>query len=131
MNSYVNPSNVSGPFGGYSHTCAVPANCRWLFVAGQVGTDAAGNTPESVEEQCRITFQNIKTCLQSGSMELNDLVKLTVYLLSRDDLPAYRLARDAILGDTKPPTTLIIISGLAKPIWKVEIEACAAKNEIL
>lgn len=127
MSTYTNPVGVSGPFGGYSHLCAVPANSRWLFIAGQVGTDANGNTPENVEDQCKIVFQNIKNCLNAGGMELNDLVKLTVFLLSRDDLPSYRLARDAILGEIKPPTTLVIISGLAKPIWKVEIEAYAAK----
>lgn len=128
MNSYLNPKEVSGPFGGYSHVCAVPANSKWLMIAGQVGTDAMGNTPESVEEQCRIAFANIKICLQEGGMNITDLVKLTVFLMNRDDLPAYRIARDAILGDVKPPTTLVIISGLAKPIWKVEIEAMAAKS---
>ena len=50
-----------------------------------------------------------------------------VFLMSRDDLPAYRIAREEALGEIKPPTTLVITSGLAKPIWKVEIEAFAAK----
>jgi enamine deaminase RidA (YjgF/YER057c/UK114 family) len=129
MSTYSNPAGVSGPFGMYSHSCGVPANSRWLLLAGQVGTDSTGNTPESVEEQCRITFANLKTCLQAGGMEFKDLVKLTVFLMSRDDLPSYRIAREEALGEIKPPTTLIIISGLAKPIWKVEIEAFAAKQD--
>lgn len=129
MSTYSNPLGVSGPFGKYSHSCAVPAHSRWLALAGQVGTDADGNTPESVEEQCRIVFANIKTCLTAGGMEISDLVKLTVFLLSRDDLPAYRIARDEAFGEIMPPTTLVLISGLAKPIWKVEIEAYAAKAD--
>jgi enamine deaminase RidA (YjgF/YER057c/UK114 family) len=129
MNTYSNPQGVAGPFGMYSHSCSVPANARWLAVAGQVGTDAAGNTPPGVEEQCRLAFENVRAVLVAGGMSLGDIVRMSVYLLDRADIGAYRVAREAVMGDVKPPNTLLIVASLANPIWKVEIDVLAARSD--
>ena len=43
------------------------------------------------------------------------------------DMPAYRAVRERILGDHRPASTMIVISALGRPEWKVEIEAVAAR----
>ena len=39
----------------------------------------------------------------------NDLVKINVYLTSRDHLGEYRIARDQALGEIQPASTLVIV----------------------
>jgi enamine deaminase RidA (YjgF/YER057c/UK114 family) len=131
MGTYSNPPTVAGPFGMYSQMCAVPANARWLAVAGQIGADAAGNTPEDVEAQCRNAFANVRAVLAAGGMAPEDIVQMRVYLCDRGDIPAYRAAREAMMGEVKPPNTLLIVSSLASPAWKVEIDALAARAEVV
>lgn len=129
MNVYSNPQGVAGPFGMYSHSCSVSPNARWLAVAGQIGADPAGNTPESVEEQCMLAFSNLKAVLAAGGMTLGDIVKMQVFLVDRAHIAAYRAAREAVMGDAKPPNTLLVVAGLANPVWKVEIDALAARAD--
>ena len=129
MGSYFNPPTVAAPLGKYSHACAVPANARWLAVAGQVGTDAGGNTPEDVETQCRNAFANVRAVLAAGGMAAEDIVQMRVYLCDREHIGAYRAAREAMMGAVMPPNTLLIVASLASPAWKVEIDALAARAE--
>lgn len=58
---------------------------------------------------------------------MENLVKTTVFLVDAADLPAFGAARSAVLGPRKPASTLLIVAGLARPEWRVEIEAVAAR----
>ena len=52
---------------------------------------------------------------------------MLIFLTSRDDLPAFREIRTQIMGDARPASTLVIVSGLAHPDWRIEIEGAAAR----
>jgi enamine deaminase RidA (YjgF/YER057c/UK114 family) len=49
-------------------------------------------------------------------------------LIDRADAPGAMAVRDAALGDHRPASTLMYISGLARPEWKIEIDYIAAKE---
>ena len=54
------------------------------------------------------------------------MTKITVYLTHREDIPGFREARDRYLTSGNPPaSTLVLISGLAEPEFRVEVEATA------
>ena len=122
-----NPANAAPPTGMYSHAIEVPPHARWLYVTGQVGIDAEGRTATTIEEQCRLTFWNIEQVLASAGMGIADLVRLNAYLIDPRYIEPYRVARDAILGDARPASTVLVVSMLALPEFWVEIEAVAAK----
>ncbi|MBL4758371.1 MAG: RidA family protein [Rhizobiales bacterium] len=124
-----NPKTVAAPAGAYSHAIGVPANARSLYVSGQVGIDKDGNLGCDVGEQTHIVWQNISLILQDAGMELADIVKVTAYLTDPADLPAYGKARSEILGDARPCSTLLFVSALVHPEWKIEVEVVAAKEE--
>lgn len=128
MNRYVNPPEVAGPFGGYSHYSEVPQGSRLIQIAGQVGVAPDGRIAESIDEQCVLAFANIATILRHAGMQLGDISKLSVFITDLSYLSAYRAARQSALGDLKPPTTLVVVAGLVNPSWKVEIEAFAASR---
>jgi enamine deaminase RidA (YjgF/YER057c/UK114 family) len=125
-NRISNTAGLAGPFGAYSHACEVPAGARTLYLAGQVGVRADGSIPDSVEEQAEIACGNILVSLKEAGMDTGNIAKMLVALVNRDDLKAYRAGRDRVFGDVRPPTTLLIVNGLANPAWKVEIEVTAA-----
>lgn len=128
MNNYVNPSTVAGPFGGYSHYCEVPPGSRLIQIAGQVGVARDGTIPNDAEQQCLLAFANLVAILKHAQMDVADITKMSVFLTDLSYIAAYRVAREGALGDLKPPNTLLVIPSLANPLWKVEIEAFAAKS---
>jgi 2-iminobutanoate/2-iminopropanoate deaminase len=60
-------------------------------------------------------------------MSLADVVKITVFLTREDDIAGFRAARDRMIVEARPASTLVVVSQLVRPEWRVEIEALAAK----
>lgn len=119
---------MAAPAGNYSHGVEVPPGARWLYLAGQVGTNPDGTAPPDIAAQSDRVFENIKAILAGAGMTIADLVKLNVLLVPSADLPAFREVRNRHLGDHKPASTLAVISALASPAFLVEVEAIAAKG---
>jgi 2-iminobutanoate/2-iminopropanoate deaminase len=91
--------------------------------------DPDGRTPEGIEAQAALAFRNLGAALASAGMAAGDVVKLTVYLTQAGDIPALRAARDGFQGDARPASTLVVVQALARPEWRVEIEAIAARTQ--
>ena len=128
MHKRHNPDTVIEAFGkGYSQAIEIDPNKRWLFTAGQVGAARDGSTPDSMEDQVAQTWANILALLNEGGMGIDDIVKITGYIVGKENFPAYAAGRKKVLGDARPASTAIIVPALAMPEWLVEIEAIAAK----
>lgn len=124
----INPSDITAPLGHYSHSILVPAGRDTLHVAGQIGAAADGTVPEAFEDQARLCWENLLAVLRAAGMGVENLVKTTVYLTSAADLPAFAAVRNGCLGAHRPASTLIVAAALARPEWKVEIDAVAARS---
>ena len=120
-----NPSSSAAPLGAYSNGVSAPASGRWLYVAGQVGVEADGRLAEGFAAQAEAAWRNLMAVIADAGMSASDLVKVTHYLLSRDDLAAYNAVRMRWLGTARPASTLVVVASLAKPEWRVEVEAVA------
>jgi enamine deaminase RidA (YjgF/YER057c/UK114 family) len=122
-----NPPSVARPLSTYSHGVEVPPGARWLHVSGQVAVDLDGRTPEGFDAQAALAFENLGAVLASAGMSVADVVKMSVYLTDAGDIPALRAARERFQGEARPASTLVIVQALARPEWRVEIEAVAAR----
>lgn len=128
MHKRHNPDTVVEAFGkGYSQAMEIDPNKRWLFTAGQVGVAPDGNTMDSIEGQVAQTWANIIALLNEGGMGIDDVVKITGYIVGKENFPAYAAGRKKALGEARPASTAIIVPALAMPEWLVEIEVIAAK----
>ncbi|MBT6137240.1 MAG: RidA family protein [Rhodospirillaceae bacterium] len=112
----------------YTHGIVVDGAKTWVLLSGQIGVDADGNAAKGAEAQCRQAFDNIKACLRDADMTIDDVVMLRIFLTNREDLPAFRAARQEAIGDRCIPSTMLFISGLVHPDWRVELEVTAAKE---
>jgi len=123
-----NPSTIAAPAALYSHSIQIPANARWLVTAGQVGVRPDGSLPEGFEAQHDLVWQNTVAILNDAGFGVEDIVRLNVYSTDPDGLPFLKIHREKYLSpDHTPTSTWVVVSQLANPAWKVEMETIAAK----
>ena len=126
MKEYRNPANVHPPVAGYTHQIEVREPARWLVLSGQIGRTEDGTVPEDPVEQLDVAFDNIARNLQAAQMDVQDLVKLTIYLVGDMDPQRRGEVIGARLKGHKPCMTLLIVVALANTAYKVEIDAWAS-----
>ena len=88
-----------------------------------------GSSAYTASDQVEIIWRNIVTILQSAGMDVTNIVKLTTYSTAPEHLPVLREVRERVLNGHLPASTLLIVAGLAKPEWLVEVEVYAAKAD--
>jgi enamine deaminase RidA (YjgF/YER057c/UK114 family) len=123
---YVRPAGLP-PVNGYSHVVAHDG--RQVVVSGQVPLDEAGNLVGRGDPGLQMVqvFSNLVTALGAAGAGIDDVVKLTVYLTDLADLAEFRRVRDHYVNASAPPaSTLVQVSGLINPEFRVEIDAVAA-----
>jgi len=111
----------------YSAAVEVTAPTRWLFVSGQVGRDAERNIPDGIEAQAEIAWRNLVAVLTEGGMTIDDIVETTLYLVRREDNAGYDRVRTKWMGERRPASTKVYVSGLSDPRMLCEIQAVAMK----
>ena len=119
-------NSVRSPGGRYSHVGEVGPGGRLFHLAGQTGTAPDGTTPEGIEAQSRVVYQNIASVLKECGMGLEDLVKLTIFHTDPANIEAWRNVQKEALGNIAPASTLLVVSRLARPEYLIEVEAIAA-----
>ena len=126
MNIRHTPTSVAAPFGPYSHAVEVPEGSRLLYISGEVGVLPDGTVPETIEAQAETCWRNIIAILADAGMGVEDLVKITTYLVRTEDVVAAGAARAKYFGDARPGSATIIVKALVNPAFLIEIEAVAA-----
>jgi enamine deaminase RidA (YjgF/YER057c/UK114 family) len=122
----LSPASIRAPLARYSHGFAVPAGHRLVITAGQLGIDPDGRIPGDSEGQADLCFANIAAILAEDRMTMANVVRLSVYVTAREHMDGYRRSRDRQFPGTPPATTLIVVAGLVRPEFLIEIEAIAA-----
>jgi enamine deaminase RidA (YjgF/YER057c/UK114 family) len=106
----------------------VKARGTLVFVRGQVGQDL--DTAESVgigdaAAQADRAMRNVKQLLEEAGAKLEHICRIQVYVTDR----AYREPVYQVIGKwlkgVYPVSTGLIVQGLARPEWVMEIEATA------
>jgi len=118
---------VARQIGTYGDAVEAPAQARWLMTAGTPGLAHDGTVPPDITGQAELAWEHIVAMLARADMSVRDLVKITQYLLRPTDIAAYAKVRARFLGDARPASLLLIVPGLVRPDFLLEIEAVAAK----
>jgi 2-iminobutanoate/2-iminopropanoate deaminase len=121
----VNSPSAPPPAGGYSQATQVVGAQRLLFISGQIPESVTGEVPTDFRAQARLAWRNVVAQLEAGNMSVSNLVKVTVYLSSREFALINREIRQQVLGSHSPALT-VIVAGIFDEKWLLEIEAVAA-----
>jgi enamine deaminase RidA (YjgF/YER057c/UK114 family) len=123
-----NPFPVVDPYHGiYAYGVETRAGARTLHASGQVGVPPEGPLPIDFYGQCKQAILNVEAVLQEANMTLSDIVKMSFYLVRREDMEALLQVRKELLDGVRPAITTLFVAGLVSPDWLVEVEvvACA------
>jgi len=107
---------------------AVVARGTTVFVRGQVGQDldsAVNVGVGDVAAQTEQAMKNIQQLLSEAGSKLEHICKITIYLTdARFRETVYRIIGRWLRG-VYPVSTGIVVSGLARPEWLVEVDVTA------
>jgi len=119
-----NPAALANP-PGYSH---VVLDGTTIYVAGQLSRNNKGETvgEDDFAAQAEQAFKNVQAALESVGSDLNHILKMNVFMTHREDIPQYREIKSRFVPDGDlPASTLILCSGLADPVFRIEVEVIA------
>jgi enamine deaminase RidA (YjgF/YER057c/UK114 family) len=129
MKTSRNPDTIAAPLGRYVHQIEIANPQKLLFIAGQVGMRPDGSVPEDAVDQLAVALENVLANIAAAGLDTSDLVKITTYVVAGAELdPARRRSEmERLLGEIVPTSTLVFVSALASPQYKVEIDGWAAR----
>jgi enamine deaminase RidA (YjgF/YER057c/UK114 family) len=126
MFRFLTPKTVKAPVARYSQGVEVPAGTRLVLCSGQVAAAPDGTVPDDVTGQTELCFRNVAAVLAEAGLGLKDIVRINAFVTDRAYLNDYMAVRDRLVSDPPPASTLMIVSGFARPEFKVEVEVIAA-----
>lgn len=122
MGTKITTANAPAVIGPYSQAV------QWgklLFISGQIALDNKTNTVEgNIIEQTESVLKNIRAILQSVGGELNNILKVTVYLKDIKDISAVNEIYGKYFNKNEPARSAFEVAMLPKDA-KIEIEAIA------
>ena len=126
MTISLNPADIHPPFAPYSHGIVVPPGRKLVFCSGQLGIAADKAIPVDCRGQAEICFGNIAAILREAGLDLGHVIRINAFVTGREHLADYMAVRYGLFTAPYPASTLMIVSGFARPEFVVEIEAIAA-----
>lgn len=126
MFRFLTPKAIKAPAARYSHGVEIPAGKRLVLCSGQVAVAPDDSIPDDVTGQTELCFRNVAAVLAAAGLGLKDIVRINAYVTDRAHLKDYMAVRDRLVSDPPPASTLMIVSGFARPEFKVEVEVIAA-----
>ena len=115
------PDGLPRPAAPYS---PVVITDGFAFTAGQVGFDAQGDiVAGGIAAQTRQALENLRACLAAAGCTMDDVVKVTAFLVDLDDFAGYNEVYAEFFTDPYPARTTVG-AGLPGGLL-VEIEAVA------
>ncbi len=124
MKEMIHTDLAPAAIGPYSQ--AIRAN-GFVYVSGQLPVDAATGAfaGEDVRAQTRQSLTNIQYILREAGLELDNVVKTTVFLQNMDDFAAMNEVYASFFTSACPARAAVEVAKLPKGAL-VEIEAVAA-----
>jgi len=111
--------------------CQVVVAGNTVYLRGQVGSDFDGNLVgrDDPRAQAEQAMKNVKQLLKEAGSDLSHIVKTTIYITNpRYREPVYQEVGKWLRG-VFPVSTGIVVAGLAKTEWLMEIDVIAVIPE--
>ena len=111
----------------YNHCVRVSGTGTTLYLAGQLARDADGRTVGvgDIRAQTEQVILNMQKILRAEGGDLQNLVKVTVFVTDMRHFDAISEVRRRYFADDLPASTIVEVSKLAQPDLMIEIEGVA------
>lgn len=91
--------------------------------------DDGSTTPGDADAQAERCLAVIVQAIEQLGGSAEDVVRTRQYLVDAADADAVGRAHGRWFGDVRPASTMLVVGGLLRPEWRVEIEAEAELTE--
>jgi 2-iminobutanoate/2-iminopropanoate deaminase len=126
----INPKTLAEPVGHFDRAIRI-GNTLYISGTSALSHVSGGlrdrKLPSSIEEQTRLTFENIKKVIDAAGGKMSDIFRLMVFLVRAEDFDAV----DKITREYLPERGFInstFRTDLLNPKMLIEIEATALLN---
>ena len=107
----------------------------YYYTSGQVGIDPKSKTAASdVTAQTTQALANLKITLQEAGVDMNDVVKTTVFLTDMNDFAAMNAAYENMFEAPRPARSTVAVQELPRVAGDtrilVEVDAVAYKEDV-
>ena len=122
MKQAIHTDKAPAAIGPYSQAIQVG---NLLFISGQIPVDpATGAIPEGIEAQAAQSLTNIKNILAQAGLDMNAVVKTTVFMKDMNDFAAMNDVYASFFSDPFPARAAFEVARLPRDA-AVEIEMIA------
>ena len=127
----VNTDKVAKPSGVFSHATVWSGKEEdVIFVSGMTARGIDGEVAgDDIEAQTRQCLENLKFVLAGCGADMDDVMRVTVYVTNTEGLSTIQRVRAEYWPDPSryPASTIVAVKGLAKESFLIEIEAIACR----
>ncbi|MCV4234161.1 RidA family protein [Virgibacillus sp. LDC1] len=121
----ISTNKAPGAIGPYSQ--AVEIN-GFVYTSGQLGLNPeTGEFGEGVQEQAKLSLNNVKAILEAAGTSLDHVVKTTVFLKDMNDFAVVNEVYGSFFSEPYPARSAVEVARLPKD-GLVEIEVIAVKQ---
>jgi enamine deaminase RidA (YjgF/YER057c/UK114 family) len=101
---------------------------RDVYVSGTAPIWPDGSCDPDPEVQARRCLEIILEALAKAGATAKHVVRTRIFLTDPTYADAVSRAHGAVFGEVRPASTMVVITGMLDPRWKVEIEADAVMD---
>ena len=84
-----------------------------------------GSCPDDAGVQARRCLEIIVAALAEAGAAPTDVIRTRMFITAAEDADAVGAAHGEVFGAHRPVATMVVVTGLLDPRWRVEIEADA------
>ncbi len=122
MKEIIKTDKAPQPVGPYSQAVKVG---NFLFLSGQIPYTSEGKLAvDTIQEQTRQVLENLKAVLEAADADMNNVVKVTVYLEDMNDFGEMNKIYAEYFKEKPPARAAVEVARLPKDA-KIEIELIA------
>ena len=127
MKTIINPPGMAESAGPFSRAILVGPH---LYIAGTTALSHVGGdyydrkVPASIEDQTRLTLENIRKCVEAAGGTMDDIFKVVIMLKNPADYKRMNKVRSEYFG-REPPISTCFRADVMREDILVEIEAVA------
>ena len=109
---FLNTNNAPQAIGPYSQ--AVKVN-GLLYTSGQIALTVNGEMLENdIKKQTRQIFANLKAILEDNESQVNNVIKINIFLTDMNDFGVVNVIMAEVFGDHKPVRSTVAVKTLPK-----------------
>ena len=121
MLAKINSRSIVEPFNnGYHHALVIASNSPL-----RMSPVRSACLPDTMQGPADQTWASLIAAIEATGMGPENIVEISVYLVDRDDEPAFA-ARLKYFGDARSASSALLVGGLLDPGSRLETDAVAA-----